>query len=216
MRKLLLAIGLLWVTAVQAETVAVLPVDTGQSPNRAFSDVVWLFSKEWANALQLKRPDLTVLNPMKTISNLEEKGLKAAYHHVTQSYAEGGQPEGLALLKQGGLQADTVVFVEAQLDYNVAHRPERLLDRVKALINDALPKEGTTALQVRLTAFDVTRADPRILWIKKGSQYVPDTRFYNATPSVLADTDSRLAFSKASRDLSQRLLWRTDAWFKMR
>jgi hypothetical protein len=185
-----------------------------QTTAKAFGDLPILFSDEFAAELMHKAAPIQVHNPVYTLEEIKAQGLESTYRKIMEYYVRAHRPEPKALsfllseLKDtlGNAPIDRVVFVESDFDINYMTKATRLTDRVKQWTTDGIPKDSSYYLRSRIQVFDTSQAEMPMVWGNTWSGVVHGDQFYNMTPSVFHDSDSRMAFSKTSRWMSRQLM----------
>lgn len=188
----------------------VLPQNTA----KAFGDLPILFSDEFAAELMQKAAPIQVHNPVYTLEEIKAQGLESTYRKIMEYYVRAHRPEPKALtfllteLKDvlGNAPIERVVFVESDFDINYMTKATRISDRIKQWTTDGIPKDSSYYLRSRIQVFDTSQPEMPMVWGNTWSGVVHGDQFYNMTPSVFHDSDSRMAFSKTSRWMSRQLM----------
>jgi hypothetical protein len=188
----------------------VLPQNTA----KAFGDLPILFSDEFAAELMHKAAPIQVHNPVYTLEEIKAQGLESTYRKIMEYYVRAHRPEPKALsfllseLKDalGNTPIERVVFVESDFDINYMTKATKISDRIKQWTTDGIPKDSSYYLRSRIQVFDTTQPEMPMVWGNTWSGVVHGDQFYNMTPSVFHDSDSRMAFSKTSRWMSRQLM----------
>jgi hypothetical protein len=175
---------------------------------RGFGDLPLMFAREYANRLSERLPQTRIYNPIYAVDELKMQGLGHVYDQIMSYYLKAGVPEPTAtayLLTQMSANRPTIsrlVFVEADVDFNHPEASTNLLDRTKQWMTDDIPKQTKVFVVTHLQIFDAEKPDFPIIWSGRWQRSVPNSQFYNVTPSVFADSDSKQAFSRVSRQMS--------------
>jgi hypothetical protein len=192
--------------------IAVFPV-VMRNNVRVFGDLSVLFADEFATILGNRAKGTKVLNPVYAVEELKVRGLGGVYQKVIDYYIKAHRPEPKALnflVKElgdtEGRKIERVVFVETELDVNYFTKSTRLIDRLKQIATDDLPKDSTYYVRSRIQVFDTTQPEAPMIWAFTWHKVVHGDNFYNATPSVFQDSDSLQTFAHTSRWMSREIL----------
>lgn len=192
--------------------IAIFPVVRNQN-RKAFSDLPIIFSDEFSNILAKRLKTTKIHNPVYTIEEFKVRGLESVYNKVMDFYAKAHRPEPKALryllqeLSDGdGKKIERVAFVEVDLDVNHTTQPVRIIDRIKALTSDDMPRETTYRIMSRIQMFDTAREDTPMVWASTMNRALSGDTFYDVTPSVFQDSDSIQTFARTSRWMVREIL----------
>jgi hypothetical protein len=179
---------------------------------KAFGDVVILFSNEFAGKLETKFPQTRIYNPVYSVEELRIRGLGRIYNQMIDYYIKAGKPEPRALnyllseLSKDGAPIERAIFVEADIDLHHQTRSWRPKDLLMKYHSGALPAEQRYYVMGRVKVYDTASPHHPLVWASSWNHPVKTTGIYNVTASVYQDSDSIALFSQASRMMSRIML----------